>query len=66
MYDYRGNFSRWQELLDDAGIDYDITNLAGCTYSEIDRHVKAILARATERKRQYGNNYNYGEIPTAN
>lgn len=49
MYDYRGDFSRWQEQLDDAGIDYDITNLAGCTYSEIDRYVRGLIARKEDK-----------------
>lgn len=48
-FDYDGDFSDWQKQLDDAGIDYDITNLIGCTYKEINGFVKQLIAKA-ERK----------------
>lgn len=39
----------WQKQLDAVGIDFDITNLAGCTFREIDAYIKLILAEPVER-----------------
>lgn len=35
MYDYDGDMKHYQKQLDAAGVDYDITNLCGCTQREI-------------------------------
>lgn len=35
MRDYDGDMKFFQKQLDDAGVDYDITNLCGCTQREI-------------------------------
>lgn len=48
MQDYMGDLAHWQRQLDAAGIEYDVSNLAGCTFPEIDRYVKNLLA--AERK----------------
>jgi|GEM_PF-1839180 len=35
-YDFTGDLSAYQRQLDEAGIDFDITNLAGLTKREIE------------------------------
>lgn len=39
MFDYSGSFEGYQKQLNEAGVDYDITNLCGCTRSEIESFV---------------------------
>lgn len=36
MRDYDGSMEGYQEQLDMAGVDYDITDLCGCTRREIE------------------------------
>lgn len=52
MYDYEGDFSHWQKQLDDADIDYDVTNLAGATYKEIDNFVKNLISSHEKEGKQ--------------
>lgn len=42
-YDNYNQMQVWQKQLDDAGIDYDISNLSGCTYREIQGMVNCLL-----------------------
>jgi hypothetical protein len=43
MQDYDGSlWKHWQKKLDDAGIDYDITNLTGATVTEINDYVEIL------------------------
>lgn len=39
MYDYDGDMKNFQKKLDDAGVDFDISNLCGCTFKEISEFV---------------------------
>lgn len=45
MLDHDGNFTRYQQQLDAAGIDFDITNLAGATSREITQFVHLLMQR---------------------
>lgn len=49
MRDYDGDFSYWQRKLDAAGVNYDITNLTGCTFTEIDKFVESIISSLSTR-----------------
>jgi hypothetical protein len=42
--DFDGPFDEWQRRLDEAGVDYDITNLAGATFAEIEGFVRRMEA----------------------
>ena len=46
MYDYDGDFSHWQDKLDAEGIDFNVSNLAGATYNEIESTVNYYLSYA--------------------
>ena len=43
MYDYGGSMTLFQNALDLAGIDYDISNISGCTYREIVSTVATLI-----------------------
>lgn len=42
--DYFDDMEEFQKQLDEAKIDYNITNLAGCTYSELANIVSYMIA----------------------
>lgn len=43
FYDYEGSMKKYQKMLDDAGVDFDVTLLAGCTEPEIKATVKEMI-----------------------
>lgn len=51
MYDFEGydQFKKWQKMLDDAGVDFQVTDLAGATFREINGYVNALIANAKRR-----------------
>jgi len=49
MLDYEGDLSIYQKQLDEAGIDFDITNMAGARKSEIEGYVGALIAAKTRK-----------------
>lgn len=49
-YDNYNQMKEWQKQLDDAGIDYDISNLSGCTYREIQGMVNSLLNSKKKQK----------------
>lgn len=43
MHDYSGSLTRYQQKLDDNGIKFDVTSLAGATQREIQAYVNYLL-----------------------
>lgn len=48
MLDYAGDMSRYQRMLDNAGVKFDISSLAGATKAEIERTVRLLIAKRQE------------------
>ena len=44
MYDFTGDMSPFQKMLDDAGIKFDVTFLCGLTRNEIFGYVKWLIS----------------------
>jgi len=49
-YDFTGDLSIYQKQLDEAGIDFDIANLAGATKREIESVMGALLMTAAKKR----------------
>jgi len=49
-YDFTGDLSVYQKQLDEAGIDFDITNYAGLTKREIECVMGGLLMFAPNKK----------------
>ena len=49
MRDYSGSLKDFQKQLDEAKINYDVTLLCGCTYSEIRGVVNSLLEQKAKK-----------------
>ena len=43
MRDYTGNFAKYQKMIDEAGIVWDVGWLSGCTEPEIENYVEYVI-----------------------
>lgn len=55
-YDNYNQMQIWQKQLDDADIDYDVSNLSGCTYREIQGTVTSLLNRKKKQNSEGAEN----------
>ena len=52
MYDYDGDFGSWQKMLDDAGVNADISMMAGATRTQIESTVKRLIKMQRVKEEQ--------------
>lgn len=50
MQDYIGDMNIYQKRLDEAGVDFDITTMAGAALREIQAYTDYLIRKEKERK----------------